>query len=97
MNKILDITACCLIVWLLYMLPTNSQAGSWYFEMGVGVNKLDWSYPEVDLQSPLGRLAIAYEGDYGWVVEASHTSSIPGQERGHGLNAVWLLKRVYLK
>lgn len=80
---------------LILSLPVSAGEGAAYFEAGVGIHRYQQALPEVDLQTPLGRMALGYESRDNWIVELSHTSSIPQAEHGSGLNALWIKKRIY--
>lgn len=91
-TKLLPLIAAAI---LILSLPAFAGEGAVYFEAGIGVHRYQQALPEVDLQTPLGRMALGYESRDNWIVEISHTSSIPQAEQGRGLNALWIKKRIY--
>lgn len=83
-----------LILMLLISAPT--QAADWYFEIAIGVKPdNEMGMPEVNLPGPLGKFVIGVEAQNNWAIEFEHISSLPYQEQGKGLNALWFIKRVY--
>ena len=82
------------IILIACIFLTPQVNAGWFFELGIGLTKNEWSRPEVDLQSPLGRAVIGVEAEHGWRMQFEHTSSIPQDETGNGLNGIWFIKRV---
>jgi hypothetical protein len=86
------------IITLLFLHDAaHAGEGAFFAQGGFGVHQRDTALPEVNWQSPLATLSIGYESESDWIVHIRHESSVPQQEKGSGLNVIWIEKRIYFQ